>query len=164
MHSTRALIDAVGQLDHASIQSLDAAAPTGAGAAEHGRRVDAARMLYRARRWRDRLFGDPALFGEPGWDLLLDLYLARADGKRVPVTSACIGAAVPTTTALRWLGALEEQGLITRQSDNSDARRVFVELSDRANAAMDDWLSRYLRGIEPVEVTPVPRRPRTVRG
>lgn len=95
-----------------------------------------ARRTYRNRRTRGALFGDEALFGEPAWDILLDLFIAAKEGKRVPVTSACIGAAVPTTTALRWLTILEERGLVLREADPSDARRIFVRLSTDAYAKL----------------------------
>ena len=61
----------------------------------------------------------------------------------MPVTSACIGAAVPTTTALRWIAMLEAKGLITRENDSSDARRVFVKLSPEARQGMADYFARF---------------------
>jgi hypothetical protein len=45
----------------------------------------------------------PALFADPAWDILLDLAAARIDGRMVAVSSLCIAAAVPATTALRWI-------------------------------------------------------------
>ncbi|MBW8784829.1 MAG: MarR family transcriptional regulator [Novosphingobium sp.] len=107
--------------------------------------------LYRDRRRRGRIFGDEALFGEPAWDLLLDLFIAAKEGKRVPVTSACIGAAVPTTTALRWISLLEERGLIVRENDASDARRVFVRLSADAYAKMVRYFAESRRAIGLIE-------------
>lgn len=101
-----------------------------------------ARRLYRHRRSRGHVFGDENLFGEPGWDILIDLFIAAKERKRVPVTSACIGAAVPTTTALRWLAVLEERGLILREADQSDARRIFVRLSTEAYARMVSYFAR----------------------
>ena len=98
-----------------------------------------ARESYAIRRRRDRhLPGD--LFGEPTWDILLDLYVATRENRPVPTTSACIGANVPPTTALRWLRILEARGLVEREEDNRDGRRTFVRLSARGLAAMDDWL------------------------
>ncbi len=90
---------------------------------------EVARSAYRERRRRGKIFNDPTLFGEPAWDILLDLFIAAKERKRLPVTSACIGAAVPATTALRWLTVLEEKRLIVRENDTADARRVFVRLS-----------------------------------
>lgn len=100
------------------------------------RLVDLARRFYRSRRMRSRLFGDDQLFGEPAWDLLLDLFVAQSDGKHLSVTAACIGAAVPTSTALRWLLILEERGLVHRENDPTDARRVFLKLTDDGYSKM----------------------------
>ena len=105
-----------------------------------------ARRTYRNRRGRSAVFGDESLFGEPAWDLMLDLFIAAKERKRVPVTSACIGAAVPTTTALRWLAVLEERGLVLREADPSDARRVFVRLSADAYGKMVAYFVRAAVG------------------
>lgn len=100
-------------------------------------RVDATevRRAIRLRRLRDQYF-EPALFSDPAWDILLDLMGARLEHQRVAVSSLCIAAAVPTTTALRWIRAMTEQGLLVRTADPHDARRMFVALSDDAAAAM----------------------------
>jgi hypothetical protein len=80
-----------------------------------------ARTLYRERRLRARHFaGD--LFAEPMWDMLLDLYIADCERRRITVKSVCIGADVPATTALRHLSWLHEQGLVERLSHPRDAR------------------------------------------
>ena len=108
------------------------------------RPIDAAlvRRLIMARRDRARFFPD-TLFADPAWDMLLDLAAARLEGKQVPVSSLCIAAAVPTTTALRWVRSLADAGLIERQSDPFDARRSHVSLSDPAAAAMHGWLQQF---------------------
>ena len=98
-----------------------------------------ARETYRIRRRRGRFL--PAdLFGEPTWDILLDLYVATRENRPVPTTSACIGAHVPPTTALRWLRILETRGLVEREEDERDGRRTFVRLSEQGLSAMEDWL------------------------
>ncbi len=98
------------------------------------------RAIIRQRRLRDRYF--PAeLFADPAWDMLLDLAAARIERTRVAVSSLCIAAAVPPTTALRWIKAMTEKGLLRRVADPHDARRIFIQLSDDAAAAME----RYLR-------------------
>ncbi len=87
-----------------------------------------AKWLYMFRRKRDDLFG-PLTFGEPAWDMLLDLYHAEQQGKTVSITSACIAASVPSTTALRWINALVAQGYLHRQPDPADGRRAFLSLT-----------------------------------
>lgn len=98
-----------------------------------------AREIYLERKRRMRYFDDD-LFGEPSWDILLDLYVASCDGRRVPTTSACIGSNVPPTTALRWLRILESRGFVDRQSDDADGRRTFVSLSAKGIAVMEEYL------------------------
>ncbi len=98
-----------------------------------------AREIYLERRRRMRYFDDD-LFGEPTWDILLDLYIASCEGRRVPTTSACIGSNVPPTTALRWLRILESRGFVDRQNDSADGRRTFVSLSKKGIAVMEEYL------------------------
>ncbi len=96
-----------------------------------------ARKTYALRRKRAAIFGNPDLFGEPAWDILLDLFIAEAEGKSVSVSSACIGSAAPSTTGLRWLGVLASEGLVVRENDPEDHRRVMVRLTATGQAAME---------------------------
>ena len=112
---------------------------------DDGRWLRLARHTYRRRRSRI-LFFEESLFGEPAWDLLFDLFIAAKERKRVPVTSACIGAAVPTTTALRWLALLEDRSLVVREADPTDARRIFVRLTAEAYAKMVAYFARAAAG------------------
>ncbi|WP_233996698.1 MarR family winged helix-turn-helix transcriptional regulator [Porphyrobacter sp. CACIAM 03H1] len=96
-----------------------------------------ARKIYALRRKRASIFGNPDLFGEPAWDILLDLYIAQGEGKQVSVSSACIGSAAPATTGLRWLSVLADQGLVVRENDPEDHRRVLVRLTGAGLTAMD---------------------------
>lgn len=98
-----------------------------------------ARQAYALRRKRAAIFGNPELFGEPAWDILLDLYISHAEGKPVSVSSACIGSAAPATTGLRWLGVLAEEGLIVRENDVQDNRRVLVQLTRNGITAMERY-------------------------
>ena len=95
-----------------------------------------AKGLYMFRRKRDDLFGS-LTFGEPAWDMLLDLYHAEQQGKAVSITSACIAASVPSTTALRWINALVSQGYLHRQPDPADGRRAFLSLTVSAREKLD---------------------------
>lgn len=91
--------------------------------------------IIRQRRLRDRYF-ESELFADPAWDILLDLTAARAEHRRVSVTSLCIAAAVPTTTALRWIQQMTDMGILVRQSDPDDRRRAFIAMSDDVADAM----------------------------
>jgi len=93
------------------------------------------RAVIRARRLRARYFPED-LFADPAWDMLLDLLQAELSHLRVPVSSLCIAAAVPPTTALRWLKTMVEERLFVRRADPHDGRRVFVELAPDASLAL----------------------------
>jgi DNA-binding MarR family transcriptional regulator len=98
---------------------------------------------YQARRRREAAFGaDASVFGEPSWDILLDLYLNHCrGGPLISISSACIASAGPQTTALRHIGVLVDRGLLERVEDAGDRRRSFVRLTQKALAAMDAWVS-----------------------
>ncbi|HEX5185134.1 MAG TPA: MarR family transcriptional regulator [Allosphingosinicella sp.] len=106
--------------------------------------VAAARRLYDFRRRRDSLF--PAyLFGEPVWDLLLELHIARHEGRRLSVTQACQAAIVPLTTGVRWIKELEARKLVLKEADEGDARRSCLRLTDAAVGK----LQRLFDGMPP---------------
>lgn len=105
---------------------------------------DEVRGLLQARRLRDRYL-PPDLFADPAWDMILDLMAARLAGKRVSVSSLCIAAAVPPTTALRWIGQLTERGIFVRANDPADARRVFITISDEAAENVAAWFAATRR-------------------
>lgn len=113
------------------------AAPGARSARSPRNHVALARKAYALRRKRASLFGNPDLFGEPAWDILLDLFIAQGEGRTVSVSSACIGSASPPTTGLRWLGVLADEGLIVRENDPADHRRVLVRLTPAGTAAME---------------------------
>ncbi|KQM17500.1 winged helix DNA-binding protein [Novosphingobium sp. Leaf2] len=109
--------------------------------------VELARQTYEDRRRRIKIFRTDDLFGEPAWDILLDLFIAAKERRRVSVTSACIGSAVPSTTALRWIAQLEKHGLLVREADPGDARRVYVKLSAKGYAAMLEYFASASRAV-----------------
>lgn len=88
----------------------------------------------RARRFRAGLFADPA------WNMLLDLFIARLEGRAICVSSLCIAARVPATTAHRWIRGMEQHGEIVRRADPIDGRRFYLAMSDQAFMAMLDQM------------------------
>ena len=103
------------------------------------RLAEFARCLYDSRRLRDGLF-PPRLFGEPAWDILLDLYAADTEGEPVDVSSACVAAAVPQTTALRYIARLETAGLVARTRVASDRRRSLLSLTPAGRSTVESVL------------------------
>ncbi|QIQ87795.1 MarR family winged helix-turn-helix transcriptional regulator [Erythrobacter sp.] len=116
--------------------------PTAPGLRRIETAVEAAERAYKDRRKRAEEFDD-ALFGEPAWDILLDMFIHQSRSEEVTVKSACIGSGAPNTTALRWLKVLENYGLIQSKPDPNDQRRRLLALTAEGFEAM----TRYLEAI-----------------
>lgn len=102
--------------------------------------------MIAVRRARHRYFASN-LFGEPAWNMLLDLALSRLTGRNVDVTSACIASGSPTTTGLRALAALEASGHAVRRSDPTDGRRFFVVITDKSFAQVKKFIESVSQSI-----------------
>ena len=97
--------------------------------------AEVVRRTLRVRRMRDQFF-DSSLFADPAWDMLLDLMAAELEDAQVAVSSLCIAASVPPTTALRWIKAMTDHGLFERCADPDDGRRIFIRLAEPAMNGM----------------------------
>ncbi|CAH0497089.1 winged helix DNA-binding protein [Novosphingobium sp. CECT 9465] len=104
-------------------------------------RLRLAASLYELRRKRDAASGRRGLFGEPGWDILLDLYIAQQRQTDLQVSSVCLDSGVPSTTILRWIARLEDEGLVYRTADTADARRRYVRLTEQGRIMMQAVLA-----------------------
>lgn len=101
-----------------------------------------AKELYVARRRRQEFLPDVSdLLREPVWDMLLDLFVAGQRGDYISISSACIGSAAPSSTALRIIGVLEARAAIVIEPDPFDKRRRFVKLSPTMQQQMADYLT-----------------------
>lgn len=97
----------------------------------------------KTRRMRENFFPSD-LFADPAWDILLDLTLARIEARVTSVSSVCIAASVPNTTALRWLNNLLENGIVQRVPDQTDKRRHYIEISDHFYEHMVAFISKAI--------------------
>lgn len=79
---------------------------------------------------------------EPSWVILLEAYRADISGRRLSVSKLSTIDESSQTTAWRRIRGMEEAGLLVRDQDSGDARRAFVMLTDAANRAMADFMSR----------------------
>jgi predicted transcriptional regulator len=113
------------------------------------------RRILRQRQQRGRFF-DTDLFADPAWDMLLDLTAAREEDKQVSVTSLCIAAGVPATTALRWIGQMQHAGLFERVEDKADRRRAFIALTAKAADGMARYFCAIGLGCTSGEGAPLP--------
>jgi hypothetical protein len=101
-----------------------------------------ARTIYQHRRRRAMWFPEE-LLGEPFWDVLLDLFATEYEGRTISVSSACVAAAVPATTALRWLTKMIEAGLLEATPCGHDKRVRYVRLSEATRESMRGYLAAH---------------------
>lgn len=97
--------------------------------------------IYKRRRIRDKLFPHD-LFSEPAWDMILDLFINKVNGRRPRVKSVCIASCAPMSTALRWIGLLESEGFLVRGPDEKDKRSQLLELSEMGLATVRRFLTK----------------------
>ena len=100
-----------------------------------------------AARGRIGHFIDADLFADPARDILLDLFVAGEEGRRISISSCCIAASVPPTTALRWIGMLKKRNLIQETVDPADGRRKWLSLTPDVHKAMHDYVNAIAGGF-----------------
>ncbi len=104
-------------------------------------RAKLARAKLRERRQREQFL--PAdIFADPAWDMLLDLYAAHYERREVSVSSLCIAANVPATTALRWIKSMTDHGMFERTCDRHDGRRILIAISESTRLALDGYFDK----------------------
>ena len=79
------------------------------------------------------------LFGEPAWDLLLQLYVADARGLRLTGADVCRNSNVPPGAMSRWLRLLSERGLLV--GDGSGDLTDELTLSGEGMTLMEKTLA-----------------------
>lgn len=103
-----------------------------------------ARKAHADRQRRMAIPGTGGLFGEPAWDILLDLFIAAREGRQVSLESACAHAGVPHDNALRWIRILERRDMVVLETSPHALQREYVRLTDQAQAS----LISYFRGSQ----------------
>jgi PAS domain S-box-containing protein len=98
-----------------------------------------AECILQKRRLRSQYF-DGELFGEAGFDVMLDLFVQDLAGRSTYTTSAAIASRAPLTTALRQIAMLVDRGLVAREPDPVDRRRVLLRMTDDGAQRMREYL------------------------
>jgi DNA-binding MarR family transcriptional regulator len=91
------------------------------------------------------------LFGEPGWDMLLELYMREESGMSVGFEDLQEAANIPSSVTSRWVKVLQNEGLITRGRRLIKDEKALFELSTQGR----EKLERYLDTVKS-HVTHVP--------
>jgi DNA-binding MarR family transcriptional regulator len=105
--------------------------------------VEPVDRIFHARRARARYLPED-LFAEPAWDMLLDLLRCELRGRSLSTSDLCIRAGVPSTMALRWISAMVQKGVLIREPDRRDARRVFITLAPEASLALRRYFAQVI--------------------
>jgi DNA-binding MarR family transcriptional regulator len=102
---------------------------------------DRARRLIALRSQRNAVLGKD-LFGDPAWDILLDIYDAEGRREELVISSISLLTGIPQSTTTRWLAILQDRGLILRIGDDLDGRRTKVTLSPAGRQRLEKVLGR----------------------
>jgi hypothetical protein len=102
-----------------------------------GRQLSSVLELRRA---RAAMFGQD-LFSDPAWDILLQLFAASLEGRRLGLGD--FEGVCPATTLARWLTILERRGLVACNLDCSDPENFSLELSSDAAARLSNLLRDF---------------------
>lgn len=145
-HMIAAIDERVEKLDSLLGERVAQDQPNSVSSAQDGAeaRVDA-KLLKRVigyRRRREEIFGKD-LFSDPGWDLMLQLFLCHLQDREITISEACAAADIPQTTALRWINLLVDKQIIVRERDAFDRRRAYIRLADAHCKSM----ARYFAGL-----------------
>jgi hypothetical protein len=97
------------------------------------------RAMIALRAARGRYLGFDA--NDATWSMILELYAARQDGKRVHQTRLGVVAGVPQTTALSVTRKMLRAGIFTRATDPDDKRLLLLGLSDDTAGRIDRYLA-----------------------
>lgn len=107
-----------------------------------GRFAEIAKSQYSARRVRERFF-EKKIFGEPAWDMLLELYASELNDEKISTSNLILSSSAPNSTALRWMKHLEDQGLVIKKSSNIDGRVQYQRIT---NVGFDG-MTKYFESI-----------------
>jgi DNA-binding MarR family transcriptional regulator len=113
---------------------------TSTGSVDRVELVKRARRAFLERQSRTSYF-EPSLFGEPGWDILLVLYVADLVGGRQTVGTLAEGIGLPLSTVTRWATYLEKERFVAREAHPTDRRKSFVRLLEKGREELDGYFA-----------------------
>jgi hypothetical protein len=103
------------------------------------------RRVIAARRLRESYF--PGVPGDAVFSMLLELFAARLEGRRVPQSRLASLAGVPHASGIRITRALLADSVFTAEDDPADRRLILLGLSDEAVAKMEAYLSVAIAAV-----------------
>lgn len=113
--------------------------------AQTGPAGEPSELAYRLRDMRDArdaVFG--RLFADPGWDLLIALYIADLEGRTSGQSALIRATRLSPAVGMRWLARLEEEGFVETITTPAVRRGRAVSLTDKGKAMIVAALERML--------------------
>lgn len=102
-----------------------------------------AQATMRLRELRQR-FLNPAMFGEPAFDLLLALYVTGASRTPLSVRALSPMIGFPESTIARWLRFLVDDGLaLSAEVESGDPGGIAAAITEEGRAALDDYFGLF---------------------
>jgi hypothetical protein len=94
---------------------------------DHGFEISAGsvRSLIAARRLREQHFW-PAM-SEGAWDMLLELFACRLEGRRLDAAALGEAIGLPIDSTLHWIDAIAARGMISRRI--ADGEKALIDLT-----------------------------------
>lgn len=87
------------------------------------------------------------VMSDPKFEMLLELFIAKHEGRRDSVSDLCLSADVPQTTGLRHIERLEQDGFLRRYPDDHDRRRWWVEPTELAIKGVSAYMNELRRRL-----------------
>src|SRR3546814_6407901 len=66
---------------------------------------------------RRQIIGTPKFFGEPAWDMLIDLFIENGEGRRLSTSDLCLSSGLPLSSALRLVQRLCDETILFKVAD-----------------------------------------------
>ncbi len=88
-----------------------------------------AETTMRRRILRDQLLGASDHFGEPAWEILLDLFIHETKGQPLSMSALCVTAKIPTSSAMKLIQRMCDDGILERSQDIADGRRSLINIA-----------------------------------
>lgn len=102
--------------------------------------LERARKELKARDLREAIFGKNH-FPQPEWSILLELYIAEAENRKVLKMHAIRATNAPAGTASRYLARMIDEGIIEASKITLDRRSAMLALTSKSRRLLDEYFT-----------------------
>ena len=108
-----------------------------------------ATALREAHRLRTTIFPE-ARFGNPDWDVMLDLFIQEMNGFRTSLDHLALTGDLPAAVVFESVAVLAGIGLLERTPDRFDDRIVWLSLTVKGRQGVFDLFARSAEFLRPI--------------